>query len=75
MLYQAREYPIDYRDARDAFELEFLTTALVLHNGNVAHTARAIGMARRNLQLKINRYEIDIETIREGVEVTSIRLR
>ena len=41
------------RQAVDAFERSFLSTALREHGGNVSRAANAIGMARQSLQQKI----------------------
>ncbi len=44
------------RDARDAFERDYLREALAAHDGNVTRTASAIGLDRKNLQDKMLRY-------------------
>ncbi len=62
------EYPLDFRRARAEFEAEFLSQALQRERGNVSRTARAIGMARRNLQLKIRAHRIDMARIRGDEE-------
>ena len=55
-----------YRQAKAAFEKRFLLRALRQFDGNVCQTARAIGIHRRNLQLKIRSLAIDIESTRAG---------
>ena len=57
-------YSIELREAKNAFERQFLDLVLVLHKGNVTHTARTIKMGRRNLQVRIKKLGIDIEGIR-----------
>jgi len=53
-----------YADAQKVFETEFITQALREHGGNVSRTAEAIGMTRRNLQVKIQKLGIDVEAMR-----------
>lgn len=59
---------VDLRIAKAAFERDFLIRALTQHLGNVSATAETIGLARKNLQQKINQYEIDVEEIRENTQ-------
>lgn len=59
-----REYPLHFIRARALFETEFLSRVLRREHGNVSRTAETIGMARRNLQLKIQAHHIDITHIR-----------
>lgn len=54
------------KEARADFEKEFITRALQEQNGNVSNTADIIGLARKNLQEKIKRYGIDVDTMRAG---------
>jgi two-component system nitrogen regulation response regulator NtrX len=49
------------KDARAAFEREFIARKLKEHNGNVSKTADALGMERSNLHRKIKLYGIEIE--------------
>ena len=63
------EFPIDYRVAMEQFERRFIKRALILHRGNVSKTARSLNIGRRNLQLKIRHYDIDISKIRRGTVV------
>lgn len=53
-----------FADAHKAFEIQFITQALREHRGNITRTAKAIGMTRRNLQVKIQKLGIDIEALR-----------
>jgi DNA-binding NtrC family response regulator len=64
VMVEHREYPLDFAQARALFEQEFLTQALKRERGNVSRTAQTIGIARRNLQIKIRVYGIDIARIR-----------
>jgi DNA-binding NtrC family response regulator len=59
-----KECPVEYRKAKDAFESDFFRLALSKYAGNVSRTARAIGISRRNLTIKINRFGIDMNEMR-----------
>ncbi len=48
------------RDARDAFERDFLARKLFENNWNVSRTAEALGIERSNLHRKIKSYGIKI---------------
>lgn len=48
------------REAKRSFEKKYLEKALALNNGNIAHTASMIKLARKNLQNKIKTYNINI---------------
>lgn len=48
--------PIILQQARIAFEKEFISNALERNNGNVTLTAKEIGIARKNLQIKMKEY-------------------
>ncbi len=54
----------NFHEARTEFETRFIQRALRVYDGNVTTTAKAIGLARRNLQFKIQKLEIDIERSR-----------
>lgn len=54
----------DFHEARAEFETRFIQRALRVHDGTVSTTAKAIGLARRNLQFKIQKLGIDIERSR-----------
>ncbi|MCC6476753.1 hypothetical protein IT157_06815 [bacterium] len=62
------EYPVVIKEARAQFETEFLRRILRRYRGNISKTSRMIDMARRNIQLKIHHYNIDLETIRDDFE-------
>jgi DNA-binding NtrC family response regulator len=64
IILERREYCFHFARARALFEREFLTQVLKREHGNVSRAARAIGMARRNLQIKIQAHQIDIARIR-----------
>ena len=51
--------PTDLVEARRRFERAFLIHQLQAHNGNMTDTARAIGLARRNLYAKCEDLGID----------------
>ena len=55
-----------YADAQKAFEVQFIRDALREYNGNITRTARAIGMSRRNLQIKIQKLGIEIRDVMRG---------
>ncbi len=46
-------FDMDFKDAKAAFEREYLKTALDRNNGNITATAREIGMAQSNLSRKL----------------------
>ncbi len=62
------EYPLLFRDARAKFEEEFLRKVLRRYRGNVSRVSRAIDMARRNVQLKIKQYGIELADYREDLD-------
>ncbi len=45
--------PDDYREARRQFEIAFFRRQLQQHNGNITHTAKAVGLERQTLQDKL----------------------
>jgi DNA-binding NtrC family response regulator len=55
-----------FSEAHRAFEVQFLTQALREHGGNITRTAEAIGMTRRNLQVKIQKLGIDVSALRQS---------
>jgi transcriptional regulator of acetoin/glycerol metabolism len=59
-----QDYPGAFKIARHQFEKEYLTSALAEHSANISQTAEAIGITRRNLQIKIKQLHIDIERLR-----------
>jgi DNA-binding NtrC family response regulator len=46
-------------DAVEDLERQMIAAALRQHHGNVTRAARALGLTRRGLQLKLARYQID----------------
>ena len=50
--------PVFMSDAVEALERKMIVETLRLHGGNVSRTARDLGITRRGLQLKLNRYRI-----------------
>jgi Nif-specific regulatory protein len=46
------------RDARSAFEAEYISEVLRKHHGNVSHAATALGVSRVALQKKMKRYAL-----------------
>ncbi len=46
-------YKMDYRTAREAFEIRYLVRKLKEHENNISRTAQAIGIHRQSLQQKI----------------------
>jgi hydrogenase-4 transcriptional activator len=50
--------PVFMSDAVEALERKMIVETLRLHSGNVSRTARDLGITRRGLQLKLNRYGI-----------------
>ncbi len=62
---QRTRYPLDYHRMKTAFEKAYFTQVLRQFDGNVSHAATAIGLARRNVQIKIQQYGIDVERMRK----------
>lgn len=62
---QRTRYALNYQRAKMAFEKEYFTHVLREFEGNISHAARAIGMARRNVQIKIQQYRINVERMRK----------
>ncbi|MGH7894195.1 MAG: helix-turn-helix domain-containing protein, partial [Candidatus Binatia bacterium] len=48
----------DLREARDAFEASFLARVLRDHDGNVSHSAKALGISRVALQKKMKEFAL-----------------
>lgn len=53
--------PETLKDARAAFERDYILRKLKEHNGNVSRTAEAIGMERSNLHRKMRALGIDVD--------------
>jgi two-component system nitrogen regulation response regulator NtrX len=51
-------YALDFREARERFERDYLHAALQRHGGNISATAGAIGMAQSNLSRKLKELEL-----------------
>lgn len=54
-----------FKEAKRRFEKQFLEEMLQRHRGNITRTAEAIGMPRRNLQMKMRMYNIEVEFFRK----------
>ena len=52
------------REARELFEREYICDTLVRFQGNVSRSSRYLGLARKNLQEKIKKYEIRADKYR-----------
>ncbi|MBK6765061.1 MAG: hypothetical protein IPG71_01775 [bacterium] len=46
-------YPINWRDAHRQFRRAFLSSVLAAHGGNIQHSAHALGIVRRTLQIQM----------------------
>jgi DNA-binding NtrC family response regulator len=68
LVLHGHEFPLEYQAAKAEFEREFFVRALEREDGNVSRTARAVHIARRNLQLKVRIYKIDLRRIRKKDE-------
>jgi len=51
------------KEAKHAFEKQYLEEALALNSGNISRTAEMIHLARKNLQDKIKTYGIDVSSL------------
>ena len=58
------------KQAKSRFEAELVTKALARNRGNVSATAQELEIARKNLQEKIKRYNINIQELREKAPTT-----
>jgi DNA-binding NtrC family response regulator len=52
------------REAREKFEEEYIKNVLFRFKGNITQTARYLGLARKNLQEKVRKYNINAEEFR-----------
>ena len=57
-------HPPTLREAKAEFERGLIMQTLELCNGNVTASSSLLGIARKNLQEKINRYSIEVERYR-----------
>lgn len=64
------DYPVGFKTAKETFEARYIRAALMMYGGNVSATAKFLNFGRRNLQLKINRYGIDLSRIRKNGPVS-----
>lgn len=55
-------FSMDFREAKWAFERKYLNSVLTKYNWNISKTADKIGIARKNLQLKIKQYDLKKDT-------------
>ncbi len=53
------------KEAKQAFEKEYLERALEINKGNITRTADTINLARKNLQEKIKNYAIDVSAFQK----------
>ena len=60
------------KQAKSRFERELLISALARNRGNVSATATELDIARKNLQEKIKRYEIDVKEFRAKLPTTPV---
>jgi len=60
-----RSTNITLKVAREQFEKEFIIHALSLNDGNVSATSLQLDIARKNLQEKIKKFDIDVEALRQ----------
>jgi len=60
----ASNRPPTLREAKAEFERGLIMQTLELCNGNVTASSSLLGIARKNLQEKINRYRIEVERYR-----------
>jgi two-component system nitrogen regulation response regulator NtrX len=51
------------KDARDAFEKEYIISALKFNGGNVSETARQLDIERTNLHRKIRQFNINADKL------------
>jgi DNA-binding NtrC family response regulator len=58
--------PTHLVEAREAFESAYIGLSLRCCAGNVARTARVLGISRRSLTRKIQELHIDLESIRSA---------
>jgi two-component system NtrC family response regulator len=57
-------WPIEYRDARDRFEREYLTQLLERAQGNISRAAQISGISRRNLYDKLEKVGLSEELLK-----------
>jgi len=57
-------FPLNFRAARKLFCFHYLSEALALHDGNISRTAKALGISRRNLQIKLRQLGLKLDDCR-----------
>jgi len=62
---EERATTISLKIAKEQFEKEFVLHTLKLNDGNVSSSAKQLSIARKNLQEKIKKYNIDVEFLRQ----------
>lgn len=62
---EAADYPLGLFAAEDQFKTAFLVTALWKHKGNVSHTAIALDVTRRTLQMQASALRINTPKIKK----------
>ncbi len=55
-------------DALEEVERRMITDSLRRHKGNISRAARELGLTRRGLYLKIERYQIDVNSKAGGAK-------
>jgi DNA-binding NtrC family response regulator len=63
--YSFEDYPTSFKVAKKQFERDYITSELIKHSLVISHTAKAIGITRRNLQQKIKQLHIDMQELKE----------
>ncbi|MDP2267547.1 MAG: helix-turn-helix domain-containing protein, partial [Deltaproteobacteria bacterium] len=62
----AEDAPGSLREAKTAFEKQYIAGKLKDYGGNVSRTAEAIGLERSNLHRKIRAYSLDVKNEEAG---------
>ncbi len=57
-LLQVDNFPASFKEAKEAFEKQFIQTMLLKNNWNISKTAESIQVERSNLHRKIKQLEI-----------------
>ncbi len=65
---------LPFKDAKKTFKKEFLTRELRRHIGNVSELAKMLGMDRRSIHRTIKELDIDMETMRNRLELDDQKL-
>ena len=59
---------LTFSSAKKVFKTEFMKRELRLHQGNISHLAKQLGIDRRSIHRTIKELRIDVEEIREDME-------